>query len=411
MIFRFFIRQIKKRNLLDVVFKIVEVLYGFPLLLFSFFVPKMKNKIVISSHTPFNDNAKYFYLLSKYYEHEFEIIWIAKDYNTYNKIKKYNLKVSKKWSLLGIYHCLTAKFYIYTFNISDINMWTWGRSIKINLWHGIPIKHIEFMAKNGSNKDTYNTRNILSWIFAPYIFVRPNVFFSTSNEMTLYYKKAFRLESDFKSLIIEAGMPRCDMFYLDSDKEKGIILDEFTQSVISNVQSVNGKSFLYMPTWRDYDFLNEIDLSFYELNDFLKENESVFYIKLHPATKFKFNDFDNFENVIVLPSDFDIYTVFKYFDCIISDYSSIYYEAVLLNKEIILYNFDMEEYLSLDRGLIGNYETEMPGTICENASSLLRLMMEDNVLKPCIRNEILERKWAGFNTQTVKVVLDVIKKY
>ncbi|MEZ9548646.1 MULTISPECIES: CDP-glycerol glycerophosphotransferase family protein [Vibrio] len=413
MFFRFINRQLQKRNFSEIFYKLLELIYGVPLLGVSFFIPRYKNKAVISSHTPFNDNAKYFFLISNYYEHNNRVIWIAHDREVYTRLKHLGLKVAYKWSIQGLYHCLTAKFYIYTFNVSDVNLWTWGRAIKLNLWHGIPVKHIEFMAKSGSSKDIYNTKNLLSWLFAPYIFIRPDIFFSTSPLMTNYYRKAFRLEGKYSDRVVETGMARCDMFFLEEKKEREIVAlsDELALDVISKLEKISGKSFLYMPTWRDYDFLGLIDLDFQALDQLMCKNNSLFYIKLHPATKLSKESFNCYSNIIILPTKFDIYTVFKHFDCIVSDYSSVYYEAVLLDKEVLLYNFDMEEYLNADRGLIGDYQTEMPGTICKSSHELLNCLMDNNHLHPSKREEIIKRKWKSFDKKAVQVILDVIEEY
>lgn len=100
----------------------------------------------------------------------------------------------------------------------DINLWTSGNTIKINLWHGIPLKHIEFMAKTGSSASIYNEKNILSRIFALYIFIKPDFLVSSSPAVSNYYKKAFRLTD--KNVLLEYGSPRTDIFFLKNNELK-----------------------------------------------------------------------------------------------------------------------------------------------------------------------------------------------
>ena len=58
-------------------------------------------------------------------------------------------------------------------------------------------------------------------------------------------------------------------------------------------------------------------------------------------------------------------------DILIADYSSIAVEYSLLNRQIILYAFDKEWYLSKDRGFYFDYEKTAPGPIVENMQDLI----------------------------------------
>ena len=53
------------------------------------------------------------------------------------------------WSLKGLFYSLIAGRYIYTFSVSDINPWTIGWTKRVNLWHGVGIKNVEFKCKLG----------------------------------------------------------------------------------------------------------------------------------------------------------------------------------------------------------------------------------------------------------------------
>ena len=56
-----------------------------------------------------------------------------------------------------------------------------------------------------------------------------------------------------------------------------------------------------------------------------------------------------YSNIIVLDSSLDIYPLLPLFDGLISDYSSIMRDFGLLNRPVVLYTFDLEQYISQSR--------------------------------------------------------------
>lgn len=359
-------------------FKMLEYILGYPLYLISFFCKRNVKKIVVGSHTPFNDNSKYFFLASSGYLVDYEVIWITRN----SKVKEHILSIGGRCelsnSLYGIYHCLTAKYYVYSFHLPDINFWTSGGSIKFNLWHGIPLKDIAFCIKDGPSKKTYDSKNVISRIFRPYIFVRPDYLLTTSRAMSEYFSKAFRVSMD---RCLEYGLPRCDILM----KSKVDILEHVRQFETKKVEdiiyhiSLFDKSYIYMPTWRECeDFLSEADFDLNVLNQKMCSLDSVFIFKFHPFTKisnYSLSEINNYSNLLIIDSDVDVYPILAFTTHLITDYSSIYYDYLLLeNNNIILFPFDYEGYQINSRSLAFSYIENMPGDRVYSFCELLKYM-------------------------------------
>lgn len=358
--------------------KLLSILFGYPLYLFSFFIPRDPKKIVVGSHTPFNDNSKYFFLLSWKYLPDHKIIWITPSREVEKRITTLGLQVYRKNTLKGLYHSLTAKVYIYSFHLPDINFWTSGNSIKFNLWHGIPLKDIAFAIKNGPSVKLYNEKSILSRIIRPHVFVRPDFMLTTSDEMSYYFAKAFRIK---KEQCLEYGMTRCDILSWSKSQVKEFIYTYESDEMLKLVTGLitYNKVFIYMPTWREkVDFLDESGFDFEQLNRVMGEENRFFIFKLHPFSKLKdikLNEVDSYSNLMVLDSDMDVYPILPFTDCLISDYSSIYYDYLLCDeKEIYLYPYDYSEYVLESRNLAFDYKKHMPGLHIENFEYLLDIV-------------------------------------
>ena len=365
-------------SIIKAIKKLLEMFYGYPIYLISFLIPRNPNKIVVGSHTPFNDNSKYFFILSQEYLQEYEIIWITKSKEVKDNINNLGLTVYRKNTLKGFYHSLTAKFYIYSFHLIDINFWTSGGSVKFNLWHGIPLKDIAFTIKSGPSSKLYNEKSVFSRFVRPHIFVRPDFMLTTSPEMSDYFAKAFRIE---KEQCLEYGMTRCDILAFPEQKIIDYIRTYESPEMLQLIKTLKDydKVFIYMPTWREkIDFLEDAGFDFERLNQAMKEENKIFILKLHPFTKLKnikLTTLDLFSNIMVLDSDMDVYPLLPFTDCLISDYSSIYYDYLLCKgKEIWLYPYDYDAYVLKSRSLAFDYKVSMPSLHIENFNHLLDMV-------------------------------------
>ncbi len=156
---------------------------------------------------------------------------------------------------------------------------------------------------------------------------------------------------------IEIGMPRNDMLFEADGRE---ILD----SIFPRAR--NKKICLYVPTFRQIEEkLNgsEKGYIFYwngfkidEFNKFCEEENLFFIFKLHPSDASKLRKWETHEqnvgilNEKVLNEHF-FYEILNAVDFLITDYSSVYFDYLLLNRPIIFTNADEEEYIN-NRGVV-----------------------------------------------------------
>ena len=113
---------------------------------------------------------------------------------------------------------------------------------------------------------------------------------------------------------------------------------------------VNNKFILYAPTWRlNKKFLPIQKLkgfSFYKFNNFLKSKNYYLLINTHLNDNIKFKNYSNI-NLIKKNSLFDIYSLLPEIDLLITDYSSIASDYLLLERKIIHLLPDHEEYTKI----------------------------------------------------------------
>ena len=159
----------RNRSCTDIIYRLISLFVGYPLLILSFLIPRSKKKWVLGYKVGFTDNVKYLYRYLQKYEKTIVPIWITSDKSKILSLREKGVNAYYRWSLHGLYYCLTSCYYVFSSHLSDINYWTSGGCFAVNLWHGVGIKKIEFATKVGVDSSIYKN-SILNSILFPYLF-------------------------------------------------------------------------------------------------------------------------------------------------------------------------------------------------------------------------------------------------
>src|SRR5699024_10468957 len=138
------------------------------------------------------------------------------------------------------------------------------------------------------------------------------------------------------------------------------------------------KMLLYAPTYREGSLDNSefyVDLD--KMYDQFKY-ESVIFLRQHPAVDGKFNN--KYPGFIYNVSNYHwINDLLVGSDVLITDYSSIPFEYSLLQKLMIFYAYDYDEY-ALKRGIWDDYTERVPGPVVYNTNQLIETICDENFM-------------------------------
>lgn len=362
---------------------------------FSGYMVRDKNIWVFGSFGLYNDNSRYLYEYVGL-EGGGRCIWISRNRRSVEIAVANGCEAYYAWSLKGIYYCLKAKVYVYSAYVSDINFFTSKNAILVNLWHGIPLKKIEFDINTKPLVDLFKNATSLNKFIRPALHVKPCLLLSPSKYVADYsFKSAFRVDDD---RIIIHSYPR--VIYLKKCEP------------ISELRFNNKFVFLYAPTWRDNgeNILLNAKVNLKELDLFLEENDSVMIFKFHPNTKIDFS-LSEIKNIRICDNLEDPCRVMKSADCLITDYSSIYFDYLFLNRPIIFFSFDKEQYLE-NREMYFNYDDVTPGEHCNSFSDLLGklLKIKNGIDDFYEKRQLVHRLFNdNDNNNDVNIIIDAIK--
>lgn len=378
-----------------------------PVYWLSFLFPRNK-KIWLFGSTfgrRFADNPRYLYLYVSQHKEELGLrpIWISHNEDVVQMLNSKGYEAYMYHSLKGIWFALRGKVYLFDNYSKDINFWQSGGAMKVNLWHGIPLKKIQNdnifdkfrHPKNLWEKIKNIPRNISDEKSNHYVL-------TTSENLTKIFSSAFKTKN-----VLVSEYPRNQV--LISDDIKNVYLDEEKKDrkkIISFLNKKNDgknkKMIFYMPTFRESEtlFFKHFDKNHFQ--KFLAENNLLFCIKLHPKSKLN-EEFKNIqsENIMVINKDADPYVFLKLADVLITDYSSIYFDYLLLDRPIIFFAYDLKEYLSDSREMYFDYDEFTPGEKVRNYQGL-----KNSIVKIIENNGDYQNRYSDFRKKIRKKVFE-----
>ncbi len=358
----------------------------------------------------FLDNAKYLFLHVVHNHPEIKAYFVAEKPELIRFLKKQNLPVLYKWSLKGFYYGLKAKFYIISAYVDDINYWTSGGAVVFNLWHGIPLKKIEFDISTGPLAKRYQRQTLYLRIFKPYFYRRPDFVLSTSPEVSKIFAGAFRIRPEQCPAL---GYPRTDIFFWSRERILQHIRQREPEDLSALVREVAlfNHVILYMPTWRDdrSNFLQKAFPDLQKLNSILSEQNALLLIKLHP-NDVSLRTFRDLSHIKTLKAKLDLYPFLVFTTALITDYSSIYFDYLLLKKPIIFYPFDFDDYVRL-RELYFDYQQAVAPPVVKTFEQLLKLLSNlQNLNFNEKDDQLLNRFWQFKDGGSSKRVVRFLKE-
>ena len=365
-----------------------------PVYWLSFLIPRDKKIWVFgcSFGKRFAENPRYLYLyISQNTSEQIRPIWISKSKEIVEFLNKNNYEAYYILSWKGIWACLRSKVYVFDNYSKDINFWLSGGATKVNLWHGSGNKKTNYDNKFDKIRHPNNLYEVWTSFPRRLSDEKPHHYtLATSEAMSSIFVSAFKTDS--KHIIID-GYPRNDILFDECIiKNLVTIKENDLLDIIYKKKREQIKIIAYMPTFRDSEeeLLQILQLD--ELNKFLGINRLFLIIKLHPKSKIK-NKLVNlkYTNIILADAEIDVYSFLKEVDLLITDYSSVYTDYLLLDRPVIAFHYDWELYNQNTRDSYIEHDVYMPEVKVQNMYELEGAILELLNVDLCKKDRISTR--------------------
>lgn len=303
-------------------------------------LPIDRKMIAFESEGDFCDNSRALYDYMLEHTTEYHFVWLVhKDITSWKESHTNNARTSfvyhnyRLHSLKDILILSCAKYIFYTHGLG-LDFRVRKDQKVLNLWHGIPIKGIKRMS-NKRQKPQFHYLLCLSEENAPFI--------------------SKFLECDI-TYAIPLGYPRNDLLI----KHKGIgRQNPFVPT------GFNGKVVIWMPTFRkswnkiisEDNCDNETGLPLLEtatalqgFNSFLSSINTHLIVKIHhlqaqkDAFKYNLSNIVFVQDEDILSKQLQLYQIIAKTDALLTDYSSVFIDYLLIDRPIGFILDDMEKY-------------------------------------------------------------------
>lgn len=320
------------------------------------YVPINNNLVVFKSKPDFSDNSRALaeYMIDNGYTDKYTICFDVIDKTVCSRYKDLPIKFfsSSKDNGLNkikdLRYLYTARYLLSTHEMALPIEKKRKEQLLVRLWHGCGYK-------DRSQNDNVSTRRFDVALVPGKVFIKTKAYFWNVEEKYIAAK----------------GYPRYN-WLLEKDKKTEMFIQELSNNTT--------KKIIWMPTFRNdkngkLNDTNKIENfpiiqnkeEWYALDWFCQENNVMLFIKLHPYQKdydIPFTSFKNIkeiDNKLLSSNNIQLYHFIALTDALISDYSSIAIDYLLVDHPIAFTLDDFETYKNL-RGFVFKDPLEfMPG--------------------------------------------------
>lgn len=311
-----------------------------------------------TDNSHYNYNSRYLFEYVKENLPEITPLFVINDPELRNSLsskygKQYFIETE---SIQGIRQALSAGVWFTSAGLPAYGTGLHKKRLIINLWHGVPLKKIALLDPNLKKAARIYFKKIFSENYTCIL--------TTSHELIPLMARSFAVSED---KIKVWGQPRNDGLFQKNDCRE--ILGQLFPDLPEYTKTV-----LYAPTFRDYGQVQLFpfkDFDQKQLEAFLEEKNMLLFIRTHIAEQGSAAPYLG-KRIRFLGNEQaeDVTGILNIFDCLITDYSSIYIDYLLTDKPMIFLPYDRQQYLD-GRGMNFDYDDVTPGPKPETFNDFL----------------------------------------
>ena len=330
----------------------------------------------------YDDNAKFLFEHVNKNHRNIRCVWLTRNKNVVDQVRQLGYEAYLSSSLKGVKVSLRCGVAIMTNGLDDFGaVPLMGGAKIVALWHGV-----------GGFKKIYNENysglklKVKRTVDAVFNWAGRDISLGTSEYTAERVMEQFDVK---RNSIVITGQPRNDLFHENIDREK----------LVSGINFASfAKVVLYMPTYRVSpnthkdivkDILQELSSS-EKFMDYLKRENILFLVKLHPLTQFAMESDNRHFQVLGDKQVRSVQHLLMAADCLVTDYSSCSVDYALLKRPVVFYVPDEEDYLSYSslNDAYGRVVKERAKTVDE----LIALIESGNMTQTNLLNDLFEDK-------------------
>lgn len=309
-----------------------------------------------------------------------KIIWLSPSNDVRKLAQDAGLKAYHPSSFKGLWYGFRASWHVFDIAIYDTSEFSIIGAKQLNLWHGVTLKNLGVMERN--NNLTLLAK-LHDWWYRKN--KKYNYFSYPNKKHIRYLSELFKIPVDN---IVLSNLPRNELLIRPSQAK----LTCSEQAIKTSINKSGGIIIGYFPTWRNtgqdkfLGFSNPEEIHL--LNELLEKYNATLVTKWHTCSYKEYQhqgvsqtaqkidlEIKNADRIIKLSFSSDLTTVLDCFHLLISDYSSVMLDYLILERPIIQVPYDLDEYAILT-GLMDDYQyfSKNAGPISKSSTDFFQIL-------------------------------------
>ena len=347
----------------------------------------------------FADNSAYLFL-NMARDEQLRCVWISGSRRVVDRLRREGLDARRRWSVGGIRAAARAGVYVYSFAPSDINLWLSDGAATLNLWHGLGVKRIErdrgapwdrmYNAPDSSitGRVFADDRDAPDWLVAP------------SPEMRKYFARPFDLPID---RCLELGYPRNDHLVRRTRPPESLIDTELYDRLERQPLVVG-----FFPTWRydSFEALPEGSPTLDEIAAIIGRQGGVVLFKPHHQSA---TPIASDPALVLLPAESDLNAYLGLCHVLITDYSSVAADFLLLDRPIVVFGPEVDAGIASNQ-FSADPLTMQPGILVRTKEALFEMLSDARSI-PLADNfdSLREYYWGSIDANSAGALHEFVK--
>ncbi|MEE0945895.1 MAG: CDP-glycerol glycerophosphotransferase family protein [Acutalibacteraceae bacterium] len=334
-----------------------------------FFLPVKSNKVVFQSYygRGYGDNPKYIADALIDGKENLDLVWVVSGKESYVFPKEIRTVTFRSFKY--IYEMSTAK--VWVDNSRKEYCLKKKNQFYMQTWHGgLGMKKVENMVPDKLSEQYLR--------MAKKDAAMCDVMISSCDTLTSDYRNYFWYP---QGEIIQKGLPRNDRLLSFTDED--------VKRIRKALDIEDGvRLMLYAPTFRENHDLTVYDMDYKGCKEALEKRfggKWKILLRLHPNV-FKLSDNIEYDPEVLINASYypDMQELYMISDMLITDYSSVIFDFLLIEKPSLLYASDVSKY-RLERDFYFDFSS-LPFTLCETNDQLFEAIssFDENQYKDAI---------------------------
>lgn len=296
-------------------------------------------------------------------------VWVSFDKGVREILRREGRIALHPWSPKGMMICLRAGVFVYDVCGNDVNYWLSRGARNVLLRHGTGIKKVGRAIENPAHHlhQLYHGSLLQRCVYGfllPWHHTSYDLVIASSEQHAAQATAFFYVDEENVAI---TGSPRADVLFDGPAEDAQDPALDWIRAGRENGQKIC----LYMPTFRD-DKSPAFPYPWHKFDAICARRGVRMLVRLHPIDRSEAttDDMARLEHLRLHETGQDPTLLFRDIDCLMTDYSSVVYDFMLLEKPVIFFCHDLARFLETSRELYFDLEDVTPGPMPKDLDAL-----------------------------------------